>query len=86
MAVNAANSASQATVHHTARCIENALRGFLGILRPMNMDRKLVGKPVSWNSVSPSAVTRVCRIHGGLPMIFPLLFVCDTEPSIAGHE
>lgn len=32
------------------------------------------------------ALSRVCRIHGGLPMIFPLLFVCDTEPSIAGHE
>lgn len=27
------------------------------------------------------ALSRVCRIHGGLPMIFPLLFVCDTEPS-----
>lgn len=32
------------------------------------------------------ALSRVCRIHGGLPMIFPLLFVCDTELSIAGHE
>ncbi|MCZ4484983.1 MAG: hypothetical protein ACLRL4_07925 [Bifidobacterium bifidum] len=32
------------------------------------------------------ALSRVCRTHGGLPMVFLLLFVCDTEPSIAGHE